>query len=58
MKSPSRIPSSIPYLHRWLSGSFLRYACVSHEGGGGEDGHAKRDWWRAGAAILGIGLGV
>ena len=32
MKSPSRIPSSIPYLHRWLSGPFLRYACVSHEG--------------------------
>jgi hypothetical protein len=40
-----------------LSGQFLRYAYVLHEECG-EDGHAKQDWSRAEAAILGTGLGV
>jgi len=57
MKSASRMPSSIPYPHRWLGGQFLRYAYVLHEERGGEDGHAKRDWSRAEAAILGTGFG-
>lgn len=57
MESASRdaVLNSVPA--QMLSGQFLRYADVLHEEGGGEDRHAKQDWSRAEAAILGTGFG-